>query len=423
MRSLKKICLGLSLVAAAACKPSEAQPAWMVWLYSTEPSHPYSIAYDVSARGDIVVGAIQDQYSGSSLPVRWVQGMMQRLPLPANAIGGQANAISEDGTTIVGIVFYPFSFPVQARPVRWTGVFDVQVEVLPIPLDSIGGNAYGVNRDGSVVVGGFAYRSNTPMPRARAFRWVRGRGYEILGTFGGDYSVALDVSSDGNLVVGVAHDAQGYSQASLWQSSSQMTRLGQGWARAISPDGNLIAVDNFGSPYIVFRPRWLGWRFAFPLPTPQGVEGASGEDMSQYGYYIVGSAGDTQQIPNQPIAVRWGRFFSFENLNQVYSYLLEPGENLSSANAITPDGRCIVGQGLSLRGYTARLSAYAIYHYRGQRVSDINYDGVVDDSDLLTVLLYFGAGGENAIYADTNADGIVDDADLLTILLDFGAND
>ena len=50
---------------------------------------------------------------------------------------------------------------------------------------------------------------------------------------------------------------------------------------------------------------------------------------------------------------------------------------------------------------------------------DVDGNSCVDDADLLTVLLNFGATGLNP--ADLNCDGTVDDADLLTVLLNFGS--
>ncbi|BCW95228.1 MAG: hypothetical protein WHS44_01185 [Fimbriimonadales bacterium] len=50
---------------------------------------------------------------------------------------------------------------------------------------------------------------------------------------------------------------------------------------------------------------------------------------------------------------------------------------------------------------------------------DVNGDGCVDDADLLTVLMGFGANNPDA---DVNGDGIVDDADLIAVLMVFGSN-
>ena len=51
---------------------------------------------------------------------------------------------------------------------------------------------------------------------------------------------------------------------------------------------------------------------------------------------------------------------------------------------------------------------------------DVNGDGCVDDSDLLSVLFTFGQSGAN-LPQDVNRDGVVDDSDLLIVLFDFGS--
>jgi uncharacterized repeat protein (TIGR01451 family) len=50
---------------------------------------------------------------------------------------------------------------------------------------------------------------------------------------------------------------------------------------------------------------------------------------------------------------------------------------------------------------------------------DINGDRIVDDTDLLEVLIAFGARGNN-LSADVTGDGVVDDADLNVVLFNFG---
>ncbi len=53
------------------------------------------------------------------------------------------------------------------------------------------------------------------------------------------------------------------------------------------------------------------------------------------------------------------------------------------------------------------------------REGDVNYDGCVDDADLLAVPFAFGSSGEG-LPEDVNRDGVVDDADLLVVLFNFG---
>lgn len=53
----------------------------------------------------------------------------------------------------------------------------------------------------------------------------------------------------------------------------------------------------------------------------------------------------------------------------------------------------------------------------GRTAGDTNFDGCVDEADLLAVLFSFGRSGG---WEDLNSDGVVEDADLLIILSNFG---
>ncbi|MEN3000795.1 MAG: hypothetical protein ABDI19_03005 [Armatimonadota bacterium] len=74
--------------------------------------------------------------------------------------------------------------------------------------------------------------------------------------------------------------------------------------------------------------------------------------------------------------------------------------------------------GASLEGGLYTIALQGAYFVSSCQ-SDLNQDGVVDDSDLLTVLFAFGSSG---CPADVNRDGIVDDSDLLTVLFAFGSS-
>ncbi len=56
---------------------------------------------------------------------------------------------------------------------------------------------------------------------------------------------------------------------------------------------------------------------------------------------------------------------------------------------------------------------------RVRRAGDVDFNGCVDDADLLAVLFVFGQTG--ARYEDLNYDRVVDDADLLIVLFNFGS--
>jgi uncharacterized membrane protein len=146
---------------------------------------------------------------------------------------------------------------------------------------------------------------------------------------------------------------------------------------------------------------------------------ADGNTIVGYRNTLVGSPPRTR---TESRAARWrktGSGWVYENLNQVYSNLLRDGSVLLVANAVSPDGRHIVGWGYN--GTRRRQEAFLLSLPCASHQGDVNMDGCVDDADLLEILFAFGSRGSDVGRADINCDGVVDDADLLTVLFNFGS--
>jgi uncharacterized membrane protein len=209
-------------------------------------SYQRSYASDVSGDGSVVVGAGDSVIGG--VPVgqafRWAQqGGMQALGwLHGSGRISEANAISRDGTTIVGM-----SDAGAEEAFVWrqgTGML-----ALPPPGSGTWTGANGVNSDGAVIVG---------YAGSYAARWTSS-GIGVLGTIAGSlFSTAYAVSDDGSIVGGSAAGGQNPPTAIVWTASGGLSTLSgylaasgigvpQGWRLqdvfAVSGDGRTFAGD------------------------------------------------------------------------------------------------------------------------------------------------------------------------------------
>jgi probable HAF family extracellular repeat protein len=280
-------------------------------------------------------------------------------------------------------------------------------------LGTLGGDeshAYGVSADGSVVVG-TAHNSNWYW---RAFRWTRTAGMRDLGVLNDWYSIAYGVSADGLVVVGESD-----RRAFRWTRATGMRDLRvYGAAYGISANGSVV-VGTFEFDWDIWHAfRWTAAMGIQDLGTLGGVNSVA-YSASSDGAIVVGTA---QNADEQWRAFRWTLLNNaMEDLNTTYANLLTGGSYLSSARAISPDGRYIVGYGWNAN--TRRNEAFLLDTQPGctAHSGDVDNNGCVDDADLLAVLFAFGNTGSNLGRVDVNCDEVVDDADLLQVLFSFGS--
>lgn len=157
--------------------------------------------------------------------------------------------ISADGNTIVGGRVGPDG---NTNPGLWqqaTGWVDLGHPAEGCLLDGNWGDSWGVNRDGSIVVGLSWY-----CPGAEAFEWTSETGIVGLGHPTNASSRATTISADGSTIVGFYEDPiQGFRRPVRWISGSTDLFLGDdlaGEAIAVSSDGSQIvgqAADNTGN--------------------------------------------------------------------------------------------------------------------------------------------------------------------------------
>jgi probable HAF family extracellular repeat protein len=298
-----------------------------------------SRATDVSADGSVVVGTIETP-TGRDL-FRWTP--METMV--RNGAYGDHPAVSDDGSAVVGTFRVP---PSPSDAFRWTIGGSFQILGSGVPFD--------VSSDGRVIVGDRDTGS---------FRWTESTGFVDLGTLpGGDNeSRALAVSGDGSVVVGFADAANGRYEAYRWTSETGMVGLGllpealDSRAHGISADGSIVVGQNSflqpppGGMMPVFRSvpfRWTelnGMVRLFDLPY---FYTTSVSDISADGSVVVGNIGRTSPFPGDP---REGAFYWTEQTGVLIlkEVLISAGATglegwtLNSANAVSADGRTIVG--------------------------------------------------------------------------------
>ena len=254
--------------------------------------------------------------------------------------------------------------------------------------------ATSVSANGAVIVG-WSRRDASPN-RIRAFRWTSGTGMIDLGTLpGGNFSEAHGVSGDGFVVVGAATNAQGQWRAFRWTQPSGMVEIGvlQGGnasiARAASGDGSVIVGKS-----TIANGQWRAFRWTAQTGMvdlgvlPGGIE-SEALSVSSGGTVIVGWS---RNFIGDPRAVRWTPQRGLEDLNVAFASLLQDGSELYYANAVSADGRYIVGWGF--RASNGRYEAFLLDTGEAgcapPHPADVNGDGFIDDADLLEVLFNFG---------------------------------
>jgi hypothetical protein len=156
--------------------------------------------------------------------------------------------ISADGKTIVGGIVRSDSTTAPGMWQEGTGWVDLGSPTGGCSMDGNWGDAWGVNHDGSIVVGLSWY-----CPGAEGFEWTSQNGIVGLGHPSGASSRATSISADGSTIVGFWEDpTMGNRQPVRWVSGTSDLFLGNiaGEAIAASSDGSQIvgqAADSTGN--------------------------------------------------------------------------------------------------------------------------------------------------------------------------------
>jgi probable HAF family extracellular repeat protein len=390
-----------------------------------------SQAYGVSADGNAVAGW---SYSGDDFgyltweAFRWTrEGGMQGLGFLQGGpyFRSGANAISADGTTVVGVSISANSL---SEAFRWTATGGIQ-PLGDLPGGDFESQAFGVCADGSVVVGYGISASGQ-----EACRWTGAGGMQGLGDLpGGDYlSVAQAVSADGSVVAGIGTWGAGWADqqyAFRWTAGGGMQSLGvlpnapaqTSRAYGISADGSAVvgwsSSPNGDYNYQAEAFRWTATTGMQGLgDLPGGYFDSWAWATSADGAVVVGTS--LTDLYNE--AFIWDADHGMRRLQTVLE--TEYGLNLTGwtleyATAVSPDGHALVGWGINPAGWReAWLAVLPPPVLRG----DVNCDGGVSFGDINPfVMLLSNPDLWQQTYpgcpidtGDINIDGTVDFGDI-----------
>ncbi len=327
----------------------------------------YGLAQGVSADGTKVAGTCCDCAGYSyQYATQWsvcsgaVTGQALSDPYTQETF---AEAISDDGTTVVGAVAFPDGFYI---PSRWVNGTRQNLD-----LDPEGGNwgyGQGVSADGNVVVG-----MNGMMYGSYGFIWQNDVLSPIEGTFR-----ATDVSGDGGIVIGMGGV---WCNGFYWTPADGLMPIGtlpggfnvDPWA--ISSDGTVIVgeagtVDFYSHPFLY---RFSTGQVQDLLAGGTGAGSAYG--VSDRGEVVVGSMPGADGWPR---ATRWTATTGMRDLNELYDDAIPEGWVLREARDVSPDGRFMVGGGVNPDGQD---EAWMLILPEDCDAADLDADGDVGVSD------------------------------------------
>jgi probable HAF family extracellular repeat protein len=328
----------------------------------------HSVAQAISADGTTIVGAGSryESDASSSDALRWSESTgvlnLQTLPL-IDSPRTFAHGVSGDGEVVVGGIDYHFlpGFAVNSEPFRWTAAEGVVS--LGLLSDGAGfrhGAAGDVSADGSVIVGQ-SFSGDGP---TEAFRWTIETGMIGLGELsGGDYfSTATGVSANGDVIVGIGHSELG-SEAFRWTEETGLIGLSDlsggyfgSFAEGVSANGRVVVGSSFSemSDGTLEAFRWTDALGMQPLGDLAGGSFESGAfGVSPDGSIVLGFS-DREDGEK---AFVWDESHGMRDLQELLVAEFSLGPQLSDwrltiANDISDDGLSIVGHGLNPDGNT-----------------------------------------------------------------------
>lgn len=314
-----------------------------------------TLPYGVGANGSIVVGSYTRP-----------DGFYWMPTTGEIFIGGGvgAFAVSRDGRTIAGTA-------VDSRRVEQAAIWQRGTEwrllgsIRPnaVPCGELLSTSHGASADGKVIVG-LAWDNCSV---ARAFRWEEATGMVDLGTVVANRSTSANgVSGDGRVVVGYQQRSDGVRQAARWVNGKEEVFTGPkgghvGDAFGTNRNGSIIVGQNClpADSDLLDQSAWM-WTAAegvVCMPVPGRRQSAEGLITSTSDDGRVMGGGHGQGLDSE--AVIW--------IDRKPAYLkdylrahgvpraFERWINTGFVNAVSPDGRVLVGFGAGPRDFQGFL--------------------------------------------------------------------
>jgi uncharacterized membrane protein len=266
-----------------------------------------------------------------------------------------AIAVSSDALTIVGGMGTSAFQPRRAFRRVGTGPF----EDLGVQTGYANSIANAVSSDGSTVVG-FSKAAGSGLTREQAFRWTPSTGLEPLGYLDGPtnadgfQSQALGVSADGNTVVGWSSFDSTVEEGFVWRTGIGMQRLTSpgpdlpfaGRGVAVSADGNIVLGEaGNGSQlrpvlYTDLVPQAFTQLFDYRITHPHA--------LSADGSVAVGFASNSPTRPNAPwVWTQGGGMALLSDYLTSHGVSIPSGWQLYDCYAVSGDGRSFGGMVIS----------------------------------------------------------------------------
>ncbi len=372
----------------------------------------------ISGDGTTVVG-VSDQTTGRSWPTRWTfeLGSPERLLLPIPTTSGQAWHVSSDGEWILGLYFN------NSTPFIYSNATGVQRG----PANSVSEGPTVISGDASVLAGG-SYNDGGVLSR-----WLRddqGQYQKEVLEIAGLMS-ANDISADGSVIIGYSGgercdntSLQTTCEAFRWTEASGLVGLGnlsgsgtpESRAFGVSSDGAVIVGgdDTQDGGWQSYRWTQDGGMQNLGMLAEQ-VHESRANAVSASGNIVVGTIG-------RPFETDLGAFIwtSEDGMRRVDDVLINDfglrkqiaGWTLTSAVDVSDDGMTIVGGGINPAGNDAGWVAVLT-----PRPCDLNADRRCNAAD---IDLMYGIGNlvsgvpatPTNVRMDLTGDGVInrDDA-------------